>query len=564
MLNRIFFQVLDMSYTAGFVILLILLARVALRKAPKIFSYALWSAALFRLICPWSFESALSLLAVGGGAAERLRPFSPQNLALSSVPGSTVMAPPAVPIAPAASLPGNVFALLWLIGIAVLLIYNTAALFRLKKQLKGALRDTQNIYLSQRVSTPFVIGIIRPKIYLPQSLSGSEKEYILLHERTHIRRLDHVIKLASFIVLCIHWFNPLVWLAFLLSGKDMEMSCDEAVIHKLGGNMKKDYSSTLLALSTGRRIVGGTPLAFGEGDAKGRIHNVLHYQRPAFWAAAIGLAAVIALCFGLAANPKSPKSASDPDEQKSGASGSAAPAQQGGLSFWVKPDEPAQVIGENAAIIWLKSYMGESAPPAERIADYEIHDVTVIAGAPKEGQPRQDIPYHYVVRVSYGITTASDAYFAPGDGVSGKGTFKGLFRELCVRDLESGNFDIVEAGTGGGEQAFMSAADPLEAAVSIAGLIETICASPAQMSNPQAYIDAHPVEYRALLSCGDDTLDYCFALFAQGGQTGLEGHIMASACRDILAAKGAALDDILYNTGQDWYDGVKNDIRHQS
>ncbi len=609
MLDRIFLQVLNMSFTGSYVILFILLARLPLQKAPKLFSYGLWSAALFRLICPWSFESALSLLAIGGRTTEQLRPFplvpfSQGQITLEAAgngigsTGNTTVSPVISTGAPE-PLMENIFTLFWLIGIAALLTYSLASLFRLRKRLKGALCGEDGVYLSEHLSTPFVMGLLHPKIYLPESLSGMEKEYILLHERTHIRRYDHVIKLISFFVLCLHWFNPLVWLAFLLSGRDMEMSCDEAVIKKLGNGVKKEYTTSLLSLSTGRRIVGGTPLAFGEGEAKGRIKNVLSYQKPAFWAAAAGLIAVIAVCLGLAADPKSPGgpagyaeklwqyrtayvgdnsavgnmigalafpdgvayenfelhtkeppygvtinlstdtetrnyytgasheapfqlnacilfslienteyitfslddgiydpysiqytsdwarsiAEADPWEESetleefenllvnvngrvnagpASAQKETPPAQQAGLTFWVKPDEPPQVIGETAAKVWLNSYM-EDVPPVNRLADYKINKVTVISGTPKKGQTYAEMNYHYVVRLNYDITTASEEYLAAGDGISGKGTFKDLFRELCVKDLSGGNFEIVSAGTGGGEQEF---ADPLEEAVS--------------------------------------------------------------------------------------------------
>lgn len=132
----------------------------------------------------------------------------------------------------------------------------------------------------------------------------------------------------------------------------------------------------------------------------------------------------------------------------------SVPAQRGGLTFFVKPDEPPQVIGEAAAVIWLESYMGKSTPPVERIEDYDINEVTVISGTPKMGKNREDMNYHYVVRMNYDMVTACDEYFAPGDGVSGKGIFKGLFRELCVKELGGGHFDIISAGTGGGESEF--------------------------------------------------------------------------------------------------------------
>ena len=193
----------------------------------------------------------------------------------------------------------------WLAGAALLLLSSLTSMLRLRRRLVGAVRLRDNIYLADRIPSPFVMGLLRPRIYLPSTLKEVERGYILLHEQHHIRRRDHLAKLLAFLALCIHWFNPLVWLAFILSGRDMEMSCDEAVVRKLGEDIRADYSASLLSLSTGRRIVAGTPLAFGEGDAGGRIRNLLNWKRPQPWvliACAAVCAGLIALC---AANPES-------------------------------------------------------------------------------------------------------------------------------------------------------------------------------------------------------------------------------------------------------------------
>ena len=173
--------------------------------------------------------------------------------------------------------------LIWLLGIATMAIYSAVSYFSLRRKLVGSILLRDNIYLADGIGSPFVMGFIRPKIYLPSALSEQEQSYIILHEQHHIRRGDHITKALAFIALCIHWFNPLVWVAFVLSSKDMEMSCDEAVVKKLGEGIRADYSASLLSLATGRRIIAGTPLAFGEGDTKSRIKNMLNWKeaRPA-------------------------------------------------------------------------------------------------------------------------------------------------------------------------------------------------------------------------------------------------------------------------------------------
>ncbi|MEG1932601.1 MAG: M56 family metallopeptidase, partial [Pygmaiobacter sp.] len=291
------------------VIIAVLLSRLLLQKIPKLFSYALWSIVLFRLVCPFSFESALSLLPV------RANPI-PVNIGFAAVPeldtGISILNNSVNALLPTATPQGSINPLqgwiflgrcLWLIGIAALLLYSVLSLRKLRRALLDAVPEHGNVYTSASLVSPFVLGLFRPKIYLPAGLTPSEKQYILLHEQTHIKRFDHIVKLVSFFVLCLHWFNPLVWSAFFFSGRDMELSCDEAVIRCLGSEVKQDYSSSLLALATGKRIIGGTPLAFGEGDTKSRIQNVLHYKKPAFWVLAVSLLALAALSIGLMTNP---------------------------------------------------------------------------------------------------------------------------------------------------------------------------------------------------------------------------------------------------------------------
>jgi len=308
----LFLSVLNMSLTASYAILFVLAARLLLKKAPKIFSYALWSVVLFRLICPFSFESLFSLLFINANPI-------PGNIMYFEVPqintGISLVDNAANPILStqtamqgASVNPMQIWAftgsMIWLAGIAVLLIYSLVSLLRLRSKLVGAVKLRDNIYLADHITSPFVMGVIHPKIYLPSTLSEREQDYIILHEQTHIRRFDHIIKIVAFLVLTVHWFNPLVWLAFILCVKDMEMSCDESVIKHMDTDIRKEYSASLLSLATGRKIAAGIPLAFGEGDTKSRIKNVLNYKKPAFWIIIAALVVVLAVCVGLATNPR--------------------------------------------------------------------------------------------------------------------------------------------------------------------------------------------------------------------------------------------------------------------
>ena len=306
-------HVFNMTLAAGVVILFVLAARLVLRRAPKVFSYVLWSVVLFRLLCPFSLPAGFSLLSLTNAPTSEAASQATQVQYLQPdlvhqefpqvqlpIPGVGEVITQALPrgeeqlAADPLEAPMALLTMAWLGGIVLIAGYSLCSLLRLRRHLVGAAPLRDNIFLADHISSPFVLGLLRPRIYLPSSLSAGEQAYIILHEQHHIRRLDHLWKVLAFLALCIHWFNPLVWLAFFLSQKDMEMSCDEAVLQKLGPQIRSDYSSSLLSLSTGRRILGGTPLAFGEGDVRNRIRNLLSWRRPSKWAAA--LAALVCLC----------------------------------------------------------------------------------------------------------------------------------------------------------------------------------------------------------------------------------------------------------------------------
>lgn len=317
-MEQLFLRILNMSLTAGITILAVLIIRFMLKKAPKIFSYALWAVVLFRLLCPFSFSSAVSLLGVlrAPQAEQGKIEYIPENIGLMEQP-SVNLPVPAMENAvneslPAANIEASVNpmqivtyigACVWLLGIIIMLAYGVVTYLKLRSRLKKAVHDRDNIFIASDISTPFVCGILAPKIFLPLALRDEEKQYILLHEQIHIKRGDHILRSISFFALCLHWFNPLVWIAFFTSGKDMEMSCDEAVIRKVGSSVKKEYSASLLSLASGRKIVTGIPLAFGEGETGSRIKNILKYKKPAKIAAASIAAVCILAVIALAANP---------------------------------------------------------------------------------------------------------------------------------------------------------------------------------------------------------------------------------------------------------------------
>jgi beta-lactamase regulating signal transducer with metallopeptidase domain len=306
-MENVFLSVLNMSLTSSFIIAAIMLVRLPLKKAPKGISYALWAVAGFRLAFPFTLEGAFSLVPFKAAPI-------PHDIAMQAVPridsGITIIdnavsasLPAAVPYAGANPLQGWIFigSRVWLFGMAAMLVYSFVSIVLLKRRLRGAAHVEGSLFEAGNLKTPFVMGLFRPRIYIPPGLGGEEGRYIILHERTHIRRGDHIVKMLAYFILCLHWFNPLAWAAFALMGADMEMSCDERVMRELGGDIKNAYSLSLVRVAAGRRILNGSPLAFGEGAMRERVKNVLNFQKPprALIIAAVAAVAVFSVCFAV-------------------------------------------------------------------------------------------------------------------------------------------------------------------------------------------------------------------------------------------------------------------------
>lgn len=349
-MEKIFLSVLNMSLTASFVIAAIMLARLPLKKAPKIISYALWAVAGFRLVVPFTLESIFSLLPFKSAPI-------PTDIGMQAVPridsGIALVDNAVSAVLPAATFTGSVNPMqiwiavgsyAWLIGMAVMLIYSVVSIILLKKRLQGALLVEGNLYEADNLKTPFVIGLFNPRIYIPAGLSGEERRYIILHEQTHIRRHDHAVKMFAYFVLCLHWFNPFAWAAFLLMGADMEMSCDERVLKEMGDSAKKAYSLSLLTMATERRIIGSSPLAFGEGGMKERIKNILNFKKSSrvIIIAAVVLAAVLTIGFAVnRADNDTPTTEPNPS-----ITGLAEASQKMPFPIFIPTEVPAGLVAE--------------------------------------------------------------------------------------------------------------------------------------------------------------------------------------------------------------------------
>ncbi|MCH5210218.1 MAG: hypothetical protein J1F01_04565 [Oscillospiraceae bacterium] len=321
-MEAIFLQILNMSITGSYIILAVMILRLFLKKLPKKYSYLIWSVCAFRLCCPMSFRNIFSIFnlkffnmpANSGASLEHI----PQNIGLMPSPqistglnymdgivNSSLPAPSNV----AASVnPMQIIifiaAVIWLAGIAALLLYSIISYIILHIKLRNAVIYKKNVYQSDKINSPFVFGLINPKIYIPFGIAENEMRYVLAHERYHIKRRDYIIKPIAFLILVIHWFNPLCWIAFMLMSYDMEMSCDEKVLSS-GKAMSKEYSTSLLSFAAGKRPPAPCPLAFVETGIRGRIKNILKYKKPKIYVSVISTILCVAAIVACASNPKS-------------------------------------------------------------------------------------------------------------------------------------------------------------------------------------------------------------------------------------------------------------------
>lgn len=318
-MTEIFLKIVNMSASACWIILAITMLRILLKKAPKWLNCILWGIAGLRLVVPFSFESILSLIPsaefipqeminsnssvdVSGAKILKYIGNNPVWYDLGIKDGSLVFneitAPDGDFVNPLLIIL-YIASIVWLIGIAALLIYTIVSFLRLNGKVKTAVLLRDNIYQSEAVVSPYVLGITKPKIFLPFNINEQDMEHVIAHEQAHIRRKDHLWKPLGFVILIFHWFNPLVWLGYVLLCRDIELACDEKVIKELNTEERADYSEALLTCSANRRTVAVCPLSFGEVGVKDRVKSVLNYKKPAFGIVAVAIVAsiVVAVCF---------------------------------------------------------------------------------------------------------------------------------------------------------------------------------------------------------------------------------------------------------------------------
>ncbi|MBR2370755.1 MAG: hypothetical protein IKA82_01915 [Clostridia bacterium] len=320
-MSDLFLKIVNMSISAGYIVLAVLVLRLLLKKAPKWITVVLWGIVAVRLVCPFTLESALSLIP----SAEIVSP----DIMLDRTPtidsGIPIINQIVNPVISGSFTPDPAtsanplqlwiptFAIIWLVGIVAFFCYAAISYARVKHKVATAVLLRDNIYQSESVVSPFVLGVIKPKIYLPFNMNTKDMEHVISHETAHIRRGDHLWKPLGFFLLSLHWFNPLMWLGYVLLCRDIELACDEKVIATLDREARADYSQALLTCSVNRRLISACPLAFGEVGVKKRVRSVLNYKKPAFWIVLIAILACVALAVCFLTNPPIKDENNDPD-----------------------------------------------------------------------------------------------------------------------------------------------------------------------------------------------------------------------------------------------------------
>ena len=374
-MSAVFLKILNMSISASWIAMIVLVLRLCLKRAPKWWNVLLWGLVAVRLMLPFSVESALSLLP----RAEVVRPAviapSVPGEAAPMIGGATAVASDTA----ASSLSvWTILGWVWLFGVLVLVLYTLVSTLRLRHQVREAVRLRGNIYQSEQVASPFVLGILRPRIYLPYHMDSREAQHVLAHEQAHLRRGDHFWKPLGFLLLTIHWFNPLIWLSYAMLCRDIELACDETVIQDLGCEQRADYMQALVACSVNRRRIAACPLAFGETGVKERVKSVMNYKKPTLWVMLLALALCVVLAGCFLTDPKDTNSdrtaatassseEADPDTADSAPEESAQPAEQDALRESLSTTESDSLISdERIGQAVLEHY-------ADAVQDGQIH-----------------------------------------------------------------------------------------------------------------------------------------------------------------------------------------------
>lgn len=304
-MEKVFLSLLNMSITAGWLVLAVILVRFILKKTPKYLRCLLWIPVGIRLVCPFTVESVISLIPSAETVPEAIiyaeSPAINSGIPLINYAVNPVISQSLAPSAGSSATPmriiASVAAAVWLAGMAVMLLYMLLSYLKIRRRVREAVRLDGNVWQCDGIGTPFILGVIRPRIYLPTVLSAGDADCVLAHENAHLKRRDHLLKPLAFLLLTVYWFNPLLWVAYVLLCRDIELACDEKVLGEYGAEIKKPYSAALINCGAPGNPVAACPLAFGEVGVKSRIKNVLSYKKPALWV----IITTVAVCIVLGA-----------------------------------------------------------------------------------------------------------------------------------------------------------------------------------------------------------------------------------------------------------------------
>lgn len=447
-MNELFLKVVNMSVSASYLVLAVLVLRLILKKAPKWVNVLLWGIVAVRLICPFSIESALSLIPSAEPVPEQvvadLVVDTQGKIPQTNIPSEDKTDLPVRDDQPVTDVTdqetktvplGTVLSTFWIAGVGAMLAYTAVSYFLLRRKVDAAVLLQDNIYQSENVDSPFVLGVIRPKIYLPFRMDGQSLTHVIAHEKAHIRRKDHWWKPLGFVLLAIHWFNPIVWIGYILLCRDIELACDEKVIRQMDNQTKADYTEALVACSVNRRVIAACPLAFGEVGVKERVKTVMNYKKPAFWIviAAVTLCVAVAVCF--LTDPKT--------ESLDLQVGDPTMLEFPGVEWFVTPEKLKEALNITEEQI-IDEYM--DAEKADNVNDYDTHhlmvkDLTLFGKEVTYGQfafrryPGYDFAFDYAI-VSFAEDTDMEALKAEVSEIYGPGVGETYTYFMYEKDIK--------------------------------------------------------------------------------------------------------------------------------
>lgn len=603
-MQNIFTFVLNMSITSCYVILAVIIIRLFLIKAPKKYSYFLWSVVGFRLAIPVSFQSVFSLFSLAPFDVSTAQnntagtmDYIPVNIDPNAVSTNVNVGMANVNTIINDALYNasvnsdiniterfvSIFSYIWIIGVASIILYGIISYCVMRRNLSNAVWQKYNIYESDKVSSPFILGLISPKIYIPFGLDEKTYSYVIQHEKCHISRGDNYVKAIAFVLAAVHWFNPLCWLAFYLMSKDMETSCDETVLSK-NKNIKKEYSEALLSFaleSRGHRI---SPLCFSENSIKSRIKNILSFKKPKMAVSIAVFILCLAVIVGCAANPVAkqtivyPTNISEEGENES-AQGNASSVSASNEVNAEQEQAINEFIGKTVNEREREKFDNQQKYLFENYFDTSYYLFEMINGDMNgEDTDRYVTAYIYVVSESLieknnllveyfsdsrpcaividirGGEFVCENYVTPSQYEDDKQFASLYFTADAKSEYNDFSADIASSVTSLKQQIYASVISDynLDADKYIKTAFENIdIYGPLQSSNPNDYIDTDSDEYKCLINCSAYTMKYIYTQFLKGGQTDIFGSFYRIIMDDIIG--GEALK-VYADTGQDYFD----------